>query len=110
MPEKAVFATLFETILQRKTAGDPETSYVSRLMHKGTGKINSKITEEAAEVCEAALEDDRDHLVYEICDLLFHTFVLCGHKDISLNEIEKELARRFGSSGIEEKKNRNKQD
>ena len=109
MPDKTVFDELFDTILRRKSSGNPETSYVARLMHKGTEKINSKITEEAEEVCEAALEDDRKHLIYEVCDLLFHTFVLCGHKDIALSEIENELARRFGTSGIEEKESRKKQ-
>ena len=96
---------LFETIEDRKTK-DPSESYVSSLMSKGTVKINSKITEEAAEVCEAALENDKPHLVYEICDLLFHTFVLAGYKGITLNEIEAELERRHGMSGLAEKASR----
>ena len=104
----AIFNELFNVIEDRK-AKDPSESYVSSLMHKGTPKINSKITEEAAEVCEAALEEDHDHLVYEICDLLFHTFVLAGHKGIKLEEIENELSRRFGTSGHTEKASRNKQ-
>lgn len=102
-----IFNRLFEVIEERKNA-DPEKSYVSKLMHKGVEKINSKITEEAKEVCEAALENDKPHLVYEICDLLFHTFVLAGHKDISLNDIGTEFERRFGKSGIEEKNQRSK--
>lgn len=101
-----IFTALFEVLRQRKESADPEKSYVARLMHKGTKKINSKILEEAGEVCEAALEEDREHLVYEIVDLLFHTFVLCGYKDITLQEISDELARRFGVSGIDEKKSR----
>jgi len=75
-------------------------------MSRGTSKINSKITEEAAEVCEAALEDDREHLVYEICDLMFHTFVQAVHRGISLDDIRNELHRRFGTSGLEEKAGR----
>lgn len=102
-----IFEELFKVIEDRK-AKDPSESYVSKLMTKGTEKINSKITEEAEEVCEAALENDKEHLVYEICDLLFHTFVMAGHKDITLNEIETELSRRFGMSGLEEKARRNK--
>jgi phosphoribosyl-ATP pyrophosphohydrolase len=102
-----IFKDLFSIIEQRKNA-DPGSSYVSKLMHKGTDKICSKITEEAAETVEAAGENDREHLVYEICDLLFHTFVLSSYKDISLNDIEDELARRFGTSGITEKRNRKK--
>jgi phosphoribosyl-ATP pyrophosphohydrolase len=102
----AIFKDLFNVIEDRKSK-DPSESYVSSLMHKGTEKINSKITEEAGELCEAALENDHDHLVYEMCDLLFHTFVLAGHKGVTLDELETELARRFGTSGHTEKAARN---
>ncbi len=102
-----IFNSLFAIIEQRKQ-GSPDESYVAKLMHKGTDKINSKITEEAAEVCEAALEDDKKHLVYEICDLLFHTFVMAGYKDITLEDITTEFERRFGTSGLVEKARRNK--
>ncbi|MGL4370951.1 MAG: phosphoribosyl-ATP diphosphatase [Spirochaetota bacterium] len=100
-----IFKNLCATIEDRKTK-DPSSSYVASLMAKGAVKINSKITEEAAEVCEAALEDDKSHLVYEICDLLFHTFVLAGYKEITLEEIESELQRRHGTSGLAEKASR----
>ena len=102
-----IFEKLFEVIDTRKRQ-DPSTSYVASLMHKGTEKINSKIVEESQEVCEAALEDDKEHLVYEICDLLFHTFVMAGYKDIKLNDITSELERRFGTSGHTEKASRSK--
>ncbi len=100
-----IFDRLFGILEERKGA-DPEKSYVSKLMYRGAEKINSKIMEEAEEVCEAALGDDRDHLVYEICDLLFHTFVQASHNNISIDEIRAELDRRFGTSGLEEKANR----
>lgn len=100
-----MFNELFDTIEDRK-GKLPSESYVSSLMSKGTQKINSKITEEAAEVCEAALEEDKDHLIYEICDLIFHTFVLAGYKNITLEEIEAELRRRHGTSGLVEKASR----
>lgn len=100
-----IFTELFAIIQERKTA-TPETSYVAKLLSKGTEKICGKIAEEAGEVCEAAGEADKDHLVYEICDLLFHTFVLAGHKNILLSDIQKELYRRFGTSGLEEKRRR----
>ncbi|PKL17532.1 MAG: phosphoribosyl-ATP diphosphatase [Spirochaetae bacterium HGW-Spirochaetae-5] len=102
-----IFKRLFEVIGERKKAS-PESSYVAKLMHRGTEKINSKITEEAGEVCEAALEDDKEHLVYEICDLLFHTFVLASHKDIVIDDIKAEFERRFGTSGLAEKAGRDK--
>jgi phosphoribosyl-ATP pyrophosphohydrolase len=106
--ENEIFSSLFDVIEDRKNRSADE-SYVARLMLKGTEKINSKITEEAAEVCEAALEDDKNHLVYEICDLLFHTFVLAGYKNITLDDIAVELERRFGTSGLVEKARRTQQ-
>jgi len=101
-----IFDRLFEVIEQRKKSS-PEESYVSSLMNKGVEKIKSKIMEEAEEVCEAASEDDREHLVYEICDLLFHAFVLAGYSEITVKDIRKELERRFGTSGHTEKAGRN---
>jgi phosphoribosyl-ATP pyrophosphohydrolase len=102
-----IFYRLFDVIRERQ-GSSPDSSYVARLMSRGTEKINSKITEESAEVCEAALEENRDHLVYEICDLMFHTFVLAVHRGISLEDIASELERRFGMSGLEEKAGRGK--
>lgn len=102
-----VFKELFRVIEERKQA-DPSSSYVASLFQKGTSKINKKVIEEAYEVCEAAQIKDKNDLNYEICDLLFHAFVLASHKDITLDEISSELSRRFGISGIEEKKNRKK--
>lgn len=103
--ETDIFNRLFEVIDERKKAS-PESSYVSKLMHRGTEKINGKIIEEADEVCEAALETDKKHLVYEICDLLFHTFVLASYKEISIDDIKDEFERRFGTSGLAEKAGR----
>ncbi|MBN1525644.1 MAG: phosphoribosyl-ATP diphosphatase [Spirochaetales bacterium] len=107
MKKNNIFHELFSILEQRKTAS-PESSYVARLFAEGTGKINEKIAEEAGEVCEAADETGTEHLVYEICDLLFHTFVLAAHKNITLQDIENELSRRYGKSGLEEKASRKK--
>jgi phosphoribosyl-ATP pyrophosphohydrolase len=100
-----VFARLFQTIESRKQAS-PSSSYTARLFGKGVPAINDKIREEAGEVCEAGLEPGTAHLVHEIADLLFHTFVLASHRGLGLGEIEAELARRFGKSGLEEKAER----
>lgn len=105
---ETIISRLFEVIASRKGAS-PETSYTAKLLSAGVEKINVKIMEEAAEVCQAAVEDDRAHLVYEICDLLYHTFVLAGCRDIALADIQSELARRFGTSGLEEKARRSQQ-
>jgi phosphoribosyl-ATP pyrophosphohydrolase len=79
------------------------------LLEGGVPKIGAKITEEAAEVVEAAAkpgQDGADHLVREVADLVFHALVLLGSKEIPWSAVEAELARRFGISGIDEKASR----
>ena len=100
-----VFEQLMATIAQRK-ASPSETSYTTRLLSGGVDKIGAKIREEAGEVVEAAAEPGdagRAHFIYESCDLIYHLFVMLAHRDVSLGEIEAELARRFGMSGLAEK-------
>lgn len=100
-----IFEHLFDVIEERKTA-DPTSSYVAKLLSKGVMKMNEKVREEADEVCEAALEDDKAHLTYELCDLIFHAFVLAGSKNITLADLKEELMRREGVSGLVEKAQR----
>ena len=91
----------------------PDKSYTTRLFEGGVEKIGAKVTEEAAEVVEAAREEGdsgRQHFVYEAADLLFHLFVLMSQQQVELGEVTGELARRFGVSGLEEKASREKQD
>ena len=107
-----VLANLMQVIAQRKD-NPSEKSYTSRLMAGGVEKIGRKITEEAAEVVEAASEpgpEGHAHLVYEAADLIYHLLVMLGHRDATLAEVEAELARRFGVSGLEEKAARNRAD
>lgn len=108
MPDRPIVPELMAVIAQRK-AYPPARSYVASLLKEGIAKIGPKITEEAAEVVSAAEEpgnEGREHLVHEIADLLFHTLVLMGHREIGWAEIESELARRFGVSGLDEKESR----
>ena len=101
----SIFTRLMAVIEDRK-AHSPEKSYTTRLLQGGVSKIGAKITEEAAEVVEAASEPDpagRDHTVLEAADLLYHLFVLLALRDIPLARVEDELARRFGISGLDEK-------
>ena len=96
------------TIEERKAAPS-EKSYTSKLLAGGVVKIGGKIREEAAEVAEAAAEPGeagRTHFIYECADLVYHLFVMMAHNGVALAEVEAELARRFGISGLEEKASR----
>jgi phosphoribosyl-ATP pyrophosphohydrolase len=95
-------ARLEATIAARRTA-DPSTSYVAKLNAKGVGKIAQKVGEEATETVIAALSGDRQELVGEAADLLFHLMVLLAAKGVPLAEVLAELDRREGTSGIAEK-------
>lgn len=88
-----------------------EKSYTTRLLNGGVPKIGAKVTEEAAEVVEAATEPGdagREHFIREVGDLVYHLLVLMRYRGCSLAEVEAELARRFGVSGLEEKASRQK--
>ncbi len=100
-----ILQRLTETLATRKQAA-PESSYVAKLFHKGEDAILKKVIEEAGEVLLAAKDNDKQHLVYEVADLWFHTMVLLAHKDLSVEDVLQELARREGVSGIEEKASR----
>jgi phosphoribosyl-ATP pyrophosphohydrolase len=105
MSNVSVLHQLMDVILDRK-ANPPPKSYTNTLLAGGVPKIGAKITEEAAETVEAAGEPDeagRQHLVREAGDLLYHLFVMLAARDVSLGEVEAELARRFGISGLDEK-------
>ena len=100
---------LMDVISDRKNNPPAEPSYVAKLLRGGTAEIGFKIVEEAAEVVEAADEPGaagRVHLVKETADLVFHTAVMLGFHGIMWSEVEAELARRFGISGITEKQSR----
>jgi phosphoribosyl-ATP pyrophosphohydrolase len=100
---------LADVIESRKPAngGDPEKSYVSRLLHKGPDAFLKKIGEEATEAVMAA--KDVDHggdptkLVYEVADLWFHSMIALAHYGLKPADVIDELARREGLSGLEEK-------
>ena len=96
-------------IESRKVAngGDPEKSYVARLLHKGPDAFLKKIGEEATETVMAAKDvghgGDASKLVYEVADLWFHSMIALAHYGLSPADVVNELARREGLSGLEEK-------
>ena len=92
-----------ESVLESRKSTNADKSYVSSLYKKGLDEILKKIGEEATEVVIAAKDKDKDKIIYEVCDLFFHTLVLLRQQNIDIKEIETELQRRFGLSGLEEK-------
>lgn len=113
----AVLDELAAVIESRKAAagGDPQSSYVARLLHRGPDAFLKKIGEEATEVVMAAKDVDlallaggdvparRALLVGEVADLWFHSLIALAHYDLSPADVLRELQRRAGTSGIEEK-------
>ena len=93
-------------ILEQRKGQDPETSYVAGLYQKGLDEILKKVGEEASEVIIAAKGDDSEAIIHETADLWFHTLVLLSHKGLTPDEVEQELQRRFGRSGLKEKAER----
>jgi len=98
---------LYHTILERKNSKDTTKSWTTKLLND-KGLMLSKIREEADEVCVAIDKESDEQVIYESADLLYHTLVGLGYRNISPDRVKQELARRFGKSGIEEKENRNK--
>jgi len=96
-------------VIEDRKINPPERSYTTTLFAGGLDKIGAKILEEAHEVVDAAQEtgpDGHHHTVREVADLLYHVFVLLGYHGIQLTEVEQELARRSGTSGLDEKDSR----
>ncbi len=90
---------LYRTILDRKRA--PQAgSYVSSLFEGGADRILKKVIEEAGEVALGSKNQKREEVIYEVADLLFHTLVVLGYHEITPEEIYRELAGRFGKSGL----------
>ncbi|UWP91346.1 phosphoribosyl-ATP diphosphatase [Aliiroseovarius crassostreae] len=100
-----ILKTLEATIEARKSA-DPDSSWTARLLSKGPEKCAEKFGEEAIEAIIAAAKNDRENLTYEAADVLYHLLVMLAARDVSLDEVLSELARRQGLSGIEEKASR----
>lgn len=95
---KTEFEALYETILDRKTNPE-EGSYTAYLFEKGIDKICKKVGEETTEVIIAAIKNDKEELICEISDELYHLFVLMAERGISLQEVEAELAKRSQKTG-----------
>ena len=93
---------LAATIESRKGA-DPDSSWTAKLFAKGPEKCAEKFGEEAIEAIIEAVKGDRAKLTSEAADVLYHLLVMLAARDVTLADVEAELARREGTSGIAEK-------
>ena len=102
----AHLATVIESRLPQH-GGNPEESYVARLLHKGPNAFLKKIGEEATEVVMAAKDadfgGDKSKIVGEVADLWFHCMIALAHYGLKPQDVMRELERRAGTSGLEEK-------
>ncbi len=96
---------LAATIEARRTA-DPDISWTAKLLAKGPEKCAEKFGEEAIEAIIEAVKGDRERLISEAADTLFHLLVMLAARDLTLADVERELTRREGVSGIAEKASR----
>ena len=98
-----------ESTIEARKGASSDSSYTAKLLAGGVEKIGAKITEEAAEVVEAAGEpgeEGRQHTIREAGDVIYHLMVLLAWRGVSFAEVEAELQRRTGVSGLEEKASR----
>ena len=105
MTDDHALARLAATIELRKGA-DPDGSWTARLLAKGPEQAAEKFGEEAVEAIIEAVKGDRARLASEAADVLYHLMVMLAARDVTLADVEDELARREGVSGIAEKASR----
>ena len=113
--DPSILRRLMSVIEDRKAARPPQ-SYTTQLLDGGVDRIGAKILEEAAELVEAARQageeppeaykEASEGVVREAADLVYHLLVMLAACDVSLPDVETELARRFGTSGLDEKASR----
>ena len=90
-------------IVDARAASGGEASYTRKLLDRGAEHCAKKFGEEAVEMVIATIENNREHLIAESADVLFHLLVLLKSRGISLEDVEAALAQRTGMSGLEEK-------
>ncbi len=95
-----------EAIVASRAQADPGQSWTAKLVAGGQDKAAKKLGEEAIEAVMAAVKDDRENLVYESADLLYHLMVVLKIADIPLQAVMQELERRTAQTGLNEKASR----
>ena len=89
--------------VKERAAASPETSYTRKLLDRGVAQCAKKLGEEAVETVLAAVGEDRDRLIAEVADLIYHLLVLLEARGIALSEVEAALGARTHQSGLDEK-------
>jgi phosphoribosyl-ATP pyrophosphohydrolase len=92
-----------EARVHERAAASPDKSYTRKLLDRGVAHCAKKLGEEAVEVALAAVTEDREHLIGEAADLLYHLFVVLEARGIKLAEVEAVLGERTAYSGLDEK-------
>ena len=83
-----------ETVIQSRKKEMPDGSYTTELFRKGVARIAQKVGEEAVELSIAAQYNDKQRIIEETADLLYHTIVLLTEKEISIQDVYRELQKR----------------
>lgn len=92
-----------EDIIKSRAKASPDESWTAKLVQKGQEKASKKMGEEAVETVIAAMKGDKDELIAESADLLFHLLVVLQIADVPVEAIMLELERRTSQSGLAEK-------
>lgn len=102
---QTILTRLYTTINARKGA-NPDSSYSASLLAKGPAHCARKFGEEAVEAIIAGTSEDKQALIKESADVLYHLMVLLAARDVTLDDVASELAKREGISGHAEKAGR----
>ena len=97
-----------ERRVNERAQASPDVSYTRKLLDRGVAQCAKKLGEEAVETVLAAVAEDRDRLIGEAADLLYHLLVVLHSRGVTLAEVENALAERTGRSGLDEKASRKK--
>src|SRR5437667_3654206 len=95
-----------EKRVKKRAKASADISYTRKLLDRGVAHCAKKLGEEALETAMAAVGEDRERLVAEAADLLYHLLVLLEARGIALAEVEAALPERTAQSGLQEKASR----
>jgi len=90
-------------IVKERATASADVSYTRKLLDRGVEHCAKKLGEEAVETALAAVSEDRERVILEAADLLYHLLVVLQSRGVELSEVEAVLAKRTGQSGLAEK-------